>query len=91
MDYHLSEVKTQADLRMWPTGVLDGVDIVGTVVAEDVTVPRPIPHLPPHEVPKLLFRQPLLPCVVYPLYDCGPQTGLMQEIWDSRTVAKGIH
>ena len=45
---------------------LDGVDVVGKVVAEDAALARAVPPLLPHEVAALLNRKVLLPRVVDP-------------------------
>lgn len=68
-----------------------GIDVVRSVMAEDVALPRRVPYLAPHEIPKLLLRQPLLPGVVDSLHHCGLDAGFMQEVGHCGAVSEGVH
>lgn len=64
---YLTEVEVETDVRMRAARVLDVVDIERLIVGEHVGGAVAIPRLPPDKVAVLLFGEPLLPCVVYPL------------------------
>ena len=70
--------------------MLDGVDVEGPVVHQNVGVPLGIPGLPPPEVPELLLGKPLLPGVVYPLDDGARDGGLLQEVGHGRPMPERV-